>query len=72
MISTIAESVRPKVKIHCNNYDDQSIRLILRSRPPPTPGKGTATPGGPTAVPSGAVTPPVKPTPTATQGLGGS
>ena len=40
----------------------------------PTPGKGTATatPGGPTAVPSGAATPPVKPTPTTTQGLGGS
>jgi hypothetical protein len=40
----------------------------------PTPGKGTATatPGGPTAVPSGAVTPPVKLTPTPTQGLGGS
>ncbi len=40
----------------------------------PTPGTGTATttPGGPTAVPSGAATPPVKPTPTTTQGLGGS
>ena len=40
----------------------------------PTPGKGTATttPGGPTVVPSGAATPPVKPTPTTTQGLGGS
>lgn len=33
---------------------------------------GSPTPGGPTAVPSRAVTPPVKPTPTATQGLGGS
>jgi hypothetical protein len=40
----------------------------------PTPGKGTATttPSSPTAVPSRAVTPTVKPTPTATQGLGGS
>jgi hypothetical protein len=33
---------------------------------------GSPTPGSPTAVPSGAVTPPVKPTPTVTQGLGGS
>src|SRR5205823_3120273 len=40
----------------------------------PTTGKGAATntPRGPTAVPSGTVTAPVKPTPTATQGLGGS
>jgi hypothetical protein len=40
----------------------------------PTPGTGTATvvPTGPTVVPTGAVTPPAKPTPTATTGLGGS
>ena len=38
----------------------------------PTPGKGTVTPVGPTVVPTGAATPPAKPTPTPTQGLGGS
>jgi hypothetical protein len=42
MISTSAESVRPTVKIHCNNHTDQSIRirLILRSCLPLTLGKG--------------------------------
>jgi hypothetical protein len=40
----------------------------------PAQGKGTATtaPSVPAAVPRGGVTPPVKPTPAATQGLGGS
>ncbi len=58
--------------------DAAHIKFVIEAIPgatgSPPPGKGTATttPSGPTAVPSGAVTPPVKPTPTATQGLGGS
>jgi hypothetical protein len=58
--------------------DATHIKIVIVAIPgatgSPTPGTGTATPtpGGPTVVPSGAVTPPVKPTPTVTQGLGGS
>ena len=58
--------------------DAAHIKFVIVAVPgvtgSPTPGKGTATttPRGPTAVPSGTVTAPVKPTPTATQGLGGS
>jgi hypothetical protein len=58
--------------------DAEHIKIVIESIPgvtgSPTPGTGTATPipSGPTQVPSGTVTPPVKPTPTATQGLGGS
>ncbi len=58
--------------------DAAHIKIVIVAIPgatgSPTPGTGTATttPGGPTAVPSGAVTPPVKPTPSVTQGLGGS
>jgi hypothetical protein len=58
--------------------DAEHIKIVIESIPgisgSPTPGTGTATPipSGPTQVPSGTVTPPVKPTPTTTQGLGGS
>ena len=58
--------------------DAAHIKIVIVAIPgatgSPTPGTGTATPipSGPTPVPSGAVTPPVNPTPTATQGLGGS
>ncbi len=56
--------------------DAAHIKFIIVAIPgatgSPTPGTGTVTPVGPTVVPTGAVTPPAKPTPTATQGLGGS
>jgi len=58
--------------------DAAHIKIVIEAIPgatgSPTPGTGTATatPGGPTAVPSGAATPPVKPTPSTTQGLGAS
>jgi hypothetical protein len=58
--------------------DAAHIKIVVEAIPgvtgSPTPGTGTSTvtPGGPTVVPSGAATPPVKPTPTSTQGLGGS
>src|SRR6266496_1200363 len=56
--------------------DAAHIKFVIVAIPgapgSPTPGTGTVTPVGPTVVPTGAVTPPAKPTPTATQGLGGS
>src|SRR6266700_3016374 len=56
--------------------DAAHIKFIIVAIPgatgSPTPGTGTVTPVGPTVVPTGAVTSPAKPTPTATQGLGGS
>ena len=58
--------------------DAAHIKFVIVAIPgttgSPTPGTGTATvtPGSPTVVPTGAVTPPAKPTPTATTGLGGS
>jgi hypothetical protein len=58
--------------------DAAHIKIVVETIPgvtgSPTPGSGTATvtPGGPTVVPSGAATSPAKPTPTTTQGLGGS
>src|SRR6266568_7794217 len=56
--------------------DAAHIKFIIVAIPgatgSPTPGTGTVTPGGPTVVPTGAVTSPANPTPTATQGLGGS
>ncbi len=54
--------------------DASNIKFVIENVPglsgSPTP--GTATPVHPTVVPTGAVTPPVQPTPTSTQGLGGS
>ena len=56
--------------------DASHIKIVIEPVPglsgSPTPGTGTATPTPihPTVVPTGATTPPVKPTPTATQGLG--
>jgi hypothetical protein len=58
--------------------DAAHIKIVIEAVPgitgSPTPGTGTATttPGRPTVVPTGAATPPAKPTPTSTQGLGGS
>jgi len=51
--------------------DAAHIKIVIVAIPGAT-GTATTTPGGPTAVPSGAATPPVKPTPSVTQGLGGS
>jgi len=54
--------------------DASHIKIVLEAVPgvTPTPGTPTTTPSTPTTVPTGTATPPVKPTPTATQGLGGS
>ncbi len=59
--------------------DASHIKIVIEAIPgvsgSPTPsgtGTPTATPLHPTVVPTGAVTPPAKPTPTSTQGLGGS
>ena len=47
--------------------DAAHIKIVIVAIPGTTP-----TPGGPTVGPTGAVTPPAKPTPSVTQGLGGS
>ncbi|HXZ04524.1 MAG TPA: hypothetical protein VEH81_06795, partial [Ktedonobacteraceae bacterium] len=54
--------------------DASHIKIVVETIPgvTPTAGPTTTTPSTPTTVPTGAATPPVKPTPTATQGLGGS
>ncbi|HEY6284442.1 MAG TPA: hypothetical protein VIX20_02160 [Ktedonobacteraceae bacterium] len=51
--------------------DAAHIKIVIVAIPGAT-GAPTPTPGGPTVGPTGAVTPPAKPTPTPTTGLGGS
>ena len=70
---TISPTLVNKTRVKLTGKRRRRARTVAKGKAAAEkPKTATATPGGPTAVPSGAVTPPVKPTPSATQGLGGS